>query len=421
MSPRRELDPEDLAILRLESPRIAGHACKVLTVDPPSQGGPISVESLRDHVAARLGRAPRLVERLSDDGGQPVWVPDEGFDIRRHVVRWPTPTPAGRAGLFDVVGRLMATRLDRSRPLWSIHLVDLEAERRALVLLLHHCMADGATAVRLCSEALWDPVAETGEREAAPHSPRAAPVAAPVNLRGWVRRELMPGADDTPLDRHPSEQRRVAALRASLAQLKQIGRRVAPGATVNDVVLCLVAGGLRRWLEHHGGPLRHVRVKVPVSLHDHDERSNALGNHDSFLVVDVGVDESDPAARLARIAAQTRLRKAGHDAESLDALFRELREVSKLASRTLSAWSASPHVFTINVSNVPGPRAPIAVMGGRVSDLFSLVEIADRHALRVAVISLADELSFGLCADAAAVEDPETIVAGIESDLARLA
>jgi diacylglycerol O-acyltransferase len=102
------------------------------------------------------------------------------------------------------------------------------------------------------------------------------------------------------------------------------------------------------------------------------------------------------------------------------ALFRELRQVSKLAASALFAWSVSPHVFTINVSNVPGPRVPIAVMGGRVSDLFTLAEIADRHALRVAVISLADELSFGLCADAEAVEDPEMILAGIEADLAVL-
>jgi hypothetical protein len=410
-----------VAILRLESARIAGHICKVLTVDAPPTGAPIRVDALREHVASRLGRVPRMTERLSDDAARPAWIPAERFDIRQHVVRWPTAAPASRAGLLEIAGRLMATRLDRSRPLWSVHLVDLEADRRALVLLLHHCMADGMGAVRLCSQTLWDPLAAGGEAEAAPASPRTAPVVAPVNLRGWVRRELMPGADDTPLDRHPSEQRRIAATRASLARLKRIGRTVAPGATVNDVVLCLVAGGLRRWLELRGGPLHRVRVRIPVSLHDHDERSNALGNHDSFLVVDVGVDERDPAARLAGISAQTRVRKAGHDAESLDALFRELRQVSKLAARALSTWSASPHVFTLNVSNVPGPRAPVAVMGGTVSDLFTLAEIADRHALRVAVISLADELSFGLCADAEVIEDPQTIVAGIEADLASLA
>jgi Wax ester synthase/diacylglycerol acyltransferase catalytic domain/WS/DGAT C-terminal domain len=419
---REKLGPEDMAILRLESPRIAGHTCKVITLDAQSTGAAISIDALRDHIASRLGRVSRMTERLSDDGSHPAWVPDERFDIRHHVVRWPTPAPASRPQLLEIVGRLMETRLDRSRPLWSIHLVDLEADRRALVLLIHHCMADGMTAVRLCSGALWDPLAAAGEREPDAPSQPAAPVAAPVNLRGLVHRELMASADDTPLDRHPSDRRSVATTRASLAELKRIGRTVAPaGATVNDVALCLVAGGLRRWLESHGGPLHRVRIKVPVSLHDHDERSNELGNHDSFLVVDVGVDEPDPAVRLGWIAAQTRERKSRHDAQSLDALFRELRGVSKLAARALSAWSASPRVFTINVSNVPGPRVPIAVMGSAVRDLFTLAEIADRHALRVAVISLADELSFGLCADRAAVENPETIAAGIEADLAALA
>jgi len=418
---REELGPEDVEILRLESARIAGHTCKVITVDPPSAGDAICVDALREHVASRLGRVPRMTARVSDDSGLPAWVPDERFDIRHHVLRWAGSAPASRAELFDIVGGLMATRLDRSRPLWSIHVVDLEAGRRALVLLIHHCMADGMNAVRICSEVLWDPLAGAGEREPAAPSPHTAPAPASVNLRGWLRRELMPGAHETPLDRHPSSRRRVAATRASLAELKRIGRARAGTATVNDVVLCVVSGGLRRWLERHGGPLHGIRIKVPVSLHDHDERSNELGNRDSFIVVDVGADEPDPVVRLRGIAAQTRERKTRHDAQSLDALSRELRRISGVAARALSAWSIHPRVFTINVSNVPGPRVPMAVLGGAVRELFTLAEIADRHALRVAAISLAGELSFGLCADAAAVEDPESIAAGIDAELAALA
>jgi hypothetical protein len=230
----------------------------------------------------------------------------------------------------------------------------------------------------------------------------------------------MPKAADTPFDRHPSARRRVATTRASLAELKRIGKEVGDGATVNDLVLCAVAGGLRRWLERRGGPLRGIRVKVPVSLHDQHEESGELGNRDSFMVVDVGADEPDSAVRLRRITSQTREMKKQHDAQSLDRLFQELRHASSLASQVLSSWSANPHVFTINVSNVPGPRVPVAVMDGAVHELFTLAEIANRHALRVAVISLGDELSFGLCADAVAVEAPETIAAGIEAELAAL-
>ena len=415
----RALSPEDLAILRLESEKIAGHTCKVITLDAPPGGGSIS-EGLREHITGRLERFPRMTERLSDDYRRPAWVPDDRFDVRKHVLVWERAAPASRADLLDIVAELMTTRLDRSRPLWSIHLVDLDEGRVALVLLIHHCMADGTTAVRLCSEVLWDPLGAIDEPSHPSHAQAPAPTSAHLNLRGCIRRELMPKAADTPFDRHPSARRRVATARANLAELKRIGKEVGDGATVNDVVLCAVGGGLRSWLERHGGPLREIRVKVPVSLHDQHEQSGEFGNRDSFMVVDVGTDEPDSAARLRRITLQTREMKTQHDAQSLDRLFQKLRHVSSLASQALSSWSANPHVFTINVSNVPGPRVPVAVMDGAVRELFTLAEIANRHALRVAAISLGDELSFGLCADAVAVEAPETIAAGIEAELAAL-
>jgi len=413
-----QLSAEDVAILRLESPRIAGHTIKVLTVAPATAGARLGIEALRAHVAARLFRVPRLKQRLDDLDRTPSWRDDTDFDIRNHVVSWDLPRPADRAEMLAIVGRLMEGRLDRSRPLWSLHLVALDEMHDALVLRLHHSMADGAAAVRLCSQLLWEASAATTPEGAAAH--HVAPQHA-VDLRGWVRRELLPAAADTPLDRHPSTRRRIATTRADLAELKRIGRSSGADATVNDVVLCAVAGGLRRWLEHHGGPLRGIRIKIPVSLHDQHESSNALGNRDSFLFVDVGADEPDPVTRLRGIAAQTRERKQRHDAQSLDALFRQLRQVSGRAAQVLSHWATNPRVFTANVSNVPGPRAAVTVLGAPVRDLFSIAEIADRHALRVAVISLADEVSFGLCADAAAVEDPEIIAAGIDADLRALA
>jgi diacylglycerol O-acyltransferase len=208
--------------------------------------------------------------------------------------------------------------------------------------------------------------------------------------------------------------------RAPLEGLKRVGRTMGDGATVNDVLLCAVAGGLRRWLERHGGPSHGLRVKVPVSLHDAHERSDSLGNHDSFMIVDVGTEHPDPATRLRAIASQTRELKTRHDARSLDHLLRDLRRVSGLAAQAFGSWTESPRVFAVNVSNVPGPRTPVSVLGAAVHELWALAEIADRHALRVAAISLADQLSVGLCADAVAVADPETIAAGIEADLAAL-
>jgi hypothetical protein len=417
-SAKEMLTDEDLAILKLESPTVAGHTCKVLTVERPMGSAPLDIVRLRSSIDSRLALEPRMRQRLSDPSAvaRLAWVDADDFDVRDHVIHYDVGRPAGRERMLDIVAELMTTRLDRSRPLWSVHLVELERDRRALVCLIHHCMADGMTAMRLASQVIWD---STGPTLAPDLRAHPAPVGAgngKLSVRHCVTRELMPAASETPLDRHPTDERRVAVAAASLSELKRIGKQ-ADGATVNDVVLCAVAGGLRSWLEYHGGSLAGVRVKVPVSLHDHDEHSDALGNHDSFMVIDVGTDEPEPAPRLAAISAQTRERKTMHDAQTLDHVFSDIRRISGVASSAISKWSGNPHVFTINVSNVPGPRAPIAVQGGPVSEMFTLAEIGNRHALRVAVVSLADEITFGLCADAAAVGDVDRIAAAIEADL----
>jgi hypothetical protein len=417
-----KLSDEDLAILRLESPTVAGHTCKVLTVGPSGGGERLSLARLSDAIESRLERAPRLMQRLSDPSPKTKrlhWVEDEAFDIANHVVGW-DEKPADRDRIHEIVAELMTTRLDRTRPLWRVHHVEMEGERSVLACLFHHCMADGMTVVKLGGEVIWDPDPDAAPRPAShQHAPQQPADGPKVNLRGCVQRELMPGSHSTPLDRHPTSSRTVAVVRASLTDIKQIGTDH-QHATVNDVVLCLVAGGLRDWFALHGGALEGVKVKVPVSLHDHDERTGAVANHDSFMIVDVAVDESDPAARLARISAQTRELKQDHDAQTLDHLFGELRHVSGLAERAVEAWSRNPRVFTVNVSNVPGPRQPIVVVGQPVEELFTLAEIGDRHALRISVISMADQITFGLCADGAAVDDPRVIITGMERDLALL-
>ncbi len=420
---RNRLTADDRAILELESPKVAGHTCKVLTVEAPARGEPLSLDALRSIISSRIDREPRMKQKLSSTHlglGHLSWIDDDEFDITKHVKRYELDEPADRHRLHEVVAQLMTTRLDRSHPLWGIHLVELTSRRHALVILLHHCMADGMTAVRMCSRVLWDvvPGLEAPATTHASHS-RETPPPTHTSLRATVRRELSHRASETPLDRHPTDSRTVAVASAGLSDLKRIGRRAGDGATVNDVVLCVVAGGLRSWLEHHGGPLGGIRVKVPVSLHHHGE-GDAVGNHDSFMIVDVGTDEPDPVARLRAIRTQTRERKLDRDAQSLDRVFADMRRVSGVASDVLARWSRSPRVFTVNVSNVPGPRQPIAVIGGLVSEMFTLAEIGDRHALRVSVISLVDEVEFGICADEAAVADPEVIAEAIEADIGAL-
>jgi WS/DGAT C-terminal domain len=177
-----------------------------------------------------------------------------------------------------------------------------------------------------------------------------------------------------------------------------------------------VGGGLRSWLGQHHGRLGRVRVKVPVSLHDQRDASNA----DSFFFVDVPLEHEDPVQRLRAVHAATARRKGEHDAETMDRLLRDLRATSPRLSGLCERIERSPRAFALNVSNVPGPRQPVAVDGARVRSLHSIAEIAEHHAVRVAAVSLCDELFLGFCADPAIVPDVGSMAKATEQDAAQV-
>jgi len=398
----RPLSPEDLGILALENETVAGHACKVIVLREEPD-----LDRLRSSIAGRLHQAPGLCMRLSEIDGDPWWVPDPQLDVRAHVVEAGPAGPLDEAGFRAAVAGIFEQHLDRSRPLWRIDVLPrLSGGGSALIWRIHHALADGTTAMRMAREVMWDaePAADqpagSGTR---PQPPRpAAPVARDrfAGLRA-VAREIPQPWLRSPFDGHIDARRAVAFSTAGLDELRQVAA-AADGATVNDAVLTVVAGGLRRWLETHHGHLGALRVKVPVSLHGSPPRPGddaaGRGNRDSFFCLDLPLGSADPLERLAAIRDATRIRKRDHDAQHLDAITRQLARIpplSQLAARAL----AHPRSFALNVSDVPGPRHPVGVLGIPVSALYSLAEIREDHALRVAVISMAGTLSFGLVAD----------------------
>src|SRR5205807_1826003 len=194
-----------------------------------------------------------------------------------------------------------------------------------------------------------------------------------------------PSASTTRLAARVGSARTVAFASLPLEASRRAGKAISEQITVNDVVLSVIAGAVGRWL----GSSASIRVKVPVSLHQRDHEAN-LANHNSCFFVDLPVDEPDPVRRVQAVNRETSERKLGHDAETL----------YHLGSHPVIAhWEMSPHVFTFNVSNVPGPKQEVFVAGARVGEIYSLAEIARHHALRIAVISSADSLFVGLCAD----------------------
>ena len=182
-------------------------------------------------------------------------------------------------------------------------------------------------------------------------------------------------------------------------------------------MLTAVAGGLRAWIRDHHGHTGRLRVKVPVSLH---HAGDDEGNRDSFFTVELPLDEPDPVARLSAIHAATAARKTDHDAEAIDQLMHDLARASPRLEHLVQRLEASPRAFALNVSNVPGPRTAVAVLGVPVEAVYSIAEIGERHALRVAVVSVAGRLCFGFCADPAIVGGLDVLAAGVEAEATRL-
>jgi hypothetical protein len=406
------LTPEDRAILDLECATVAGHTCKVILVDGPAP----DIDRLRASIVGRLSAAPALTRKLSGDPDAPEWVTADDFDISRQVGAVEDGQPLGEDDLRVEVARLFEQRLDRDRPLWHLDLLPLEDERTALVWRIHHALADGTAAMRFANAVLWDeePAAASASAHARAHA--ADDARRRGHLAKFVEREFGETFHRSPFDARIGTNRAIAFASVELAALHDAAKSLA-GATVNDAILTIVAGGLRAWLEHHGGALGDVRVKVPVSLH---HEGDDAGNRDSFFVLAVHLGEADPVARLTAVHAATSTRKADHDAERLDSLLQDLRRVSPRLERLCEKIESNPRRFALSVSNVPGPRTDVSVLGSPVARVYSLAEIGRRHALRVAAVSLAGRLCFGFCADPAVVEDLDEMATGLEADAAAL-
>jgi diacylglycerol O-acyltransferase / wax synthase len=270
------LSAQDVQILELERGAVCGHTCKVIVLDPPSEGPRPTVESLRDSIAARLDGAPRLRQRLVPTplgAATPAWLDDTRFDVARHVTAVPTSGPVDWHGLEQIVARIQRERLDRDRPLWHLDVVErLEDGGMALIWRLHHCMADGKGSMSLCACVMWEEAPEPGASSPARWTPAPSPSGLELlalGLRDGVRgamhlpsplsaarafgkllsslpvvtRELGRTATVTPFAHAVGPGRKVAFARAPLEECRLPGKAIDPAITVNDVVLAEAISG----------------------------------------------------------------------------------------------------------------------------------------------------------------------------------
>jgi hypothetical protein len=394
------LSPDDAHILNLESTAITGHTLKLVVLEP---GPPLDVDALRPAVAARLSSQPRATDRVDSSAADARWVEATDFDIDDHVRRRVDGLTASRSDLWRIVSGLMSEHLDRRHPLWTFDVIGpLDDGREAIAARIHHAMCDGIAAVRFLDDVLFDvrPQLPTAANRPGVHAmpPALSRRDQARRMPAAVIRELGHPSARSPFDRPITVTRELAFTAAPLAELKSIGASRPTRATINDVLLTIVAGGLRTWLERHEGVRRHLRAQVPVSLHHRNEDATESGNRDSFMNVDLPLGVRDPLAMLDLISAQTRERKRLDDADEMYDLLHALgavRYVGKAAKRLTN----SPREFSLAISNVPGPPTVVEVSGRRVQNLFSSSEPGAHHALRISAISCAGDIGIGLCTD----------------------
>jgi diacylglycerol O-acyltransferase / wax synthase len=424
------------------------------------EGPPPSYRDLLDHVSSRLHLVPRFRQKLAfppAPTGRPFWVDDPAFNLEYHVRHSALPSPGSEEQLRNMAARIFSQQLDRTKPLWELWLVQgLTRKRFAFVTKTHHALVDGVSGVDIAT-VLFDlkPVPEPTEPDhewvPSPEPSGATLLAkdaegllsAPVRLArriekavehpestlhqatesvralGEVGWNFANPAPETPLNVEIGSHRRFSWVRADLAQFKRI--KSALGGTVNDVVLAVVTGALREWLQDRGVRTEGVelRAQVPVSIRSDDEHGH-LGNKIAAIRGPVPVYVDDPVKRLEVV-------RQGMDGikDSKQALGAEvISRFNDFAPPTLLAQAArinfSTRLFNLVVTNVPGPQIPLYVLGRELQDIFPVGFLPPNQALFIAIMSYNGSINFGLLADYDAIDDVERIAAGIEHAVAEL-
>jgi WS/DGAT/MGAT family acyltransferase len=449
--PSTRLTPLDASFLEVESSTAHMHVGWAATFAPPPGGKKPRFEELRDHVESRLGRAPRYRQKLAEvplGMSEPVWIDDEDFGIARHVRH------ARSSDFREVVDEVMSRQLDRDRPLWELWIADgLDDGRIGAVGKVHHCMVDGIAAVELAT-VLLDPSPDPPAQEIDEWRPSAPPDGLRLLVEGTIdrigraariarlpvalatrpdrvldvlasarravraaRHSLLP-APPSILNDEISDDRHLATARRPFAELREIRHR--RGASVNDVVLAVAAGGVRRLLERRGEKPTALKTMVPVSVRDGDAAS-ALGNRISFVFIELPCDEPEPERRLAAVKAAMAERKQDGEPEGAHAMLDAIEYAPRTLQRVVSHATASARTFNLVVSNIPGPPQSLYMLGCELEEVYPVVPLADRHAVSIGFTTVGDQAFFGVYADRASLPDSDALAAAIADSVDELA
>ena len=442
------VSPPDAAWLRMESPTNAMTITGVLGL-----GTEFSMDDLRQFVGERLVPFDRFRMRIEGSGSaRPRWVPDEAFDLDRHLYEVALPEPAGKAELEALVSRLMSEPLSFERSPWTFHLVrnvadDAGVAGSALVARIHHVIGDGIALMHVLIHAVdeyYDPESPTGRRRRGDKAPLADRVRGTLKNAGAEAVDLLThpshlgervkaagsgvGAlghllamrpdSDSPFKGAASTDKRAAWTGPiALDQVKAVGDAL--GAKVNDVLMSAAGGAVRRFFESVGQPVADVTVRVAVPFNVRPlERAHELGN--SFALVFVELPVSPPTARERLRTIKARMDAAKRSSEPavvygiLQSIGRAPMWTHRMVVKMFSEKASGV------LTNVPGPDEPLHIVGAPVTTLMFWVPQAGDIGLGISLFSLDGTVRVGVTTDAAFVADPSLLARAFEDELAAL-
>jgi diacylglycerol O-acyltransferase len=452
----------DAAMVFMETSHTHMHIGEVgiLEAGPLTTGtGALDIERIRAHVGGGLDQLPRHRQRLAfiPLEHHPVWVDDYCFNLGYHLRHTALPPPGTMRQLKRLVGRIMSQKLDLSKPLWEMWLVEgLEGGRFAIVTKLHHCMVDGISAVNVLS-AFFSPDPAAPARRPSTWRPRPAPssmelamgelqrrAGAPVALARSVAAALAhPGesmrtirdtaegaleaivgkmrpASATPLNvGEVGPHRRVDWVGFDLEEVKAVKNRL--GGKVNDVVLATVAGAIRRYFRAHRTAVNGLDFRVVVPINTRPVAAiGALGNRVVPTLARLPLEIPDARERLRVIATTTQALKQSKQIRAVE-LFEDVSNwidaapVAELVRRATRWWAGN-----VIVTDVPGPQVPLYFLGSRLLDGYPFVPMMANQALGIALLSYAGGLYWGFNADWDAIADLHDLVECFTEEFAAL-
>ena len=450
-----QLSGLDTAFLNMETNTTFGHVATLMLFDGAGFRGSSPYAAIRSHFETCARRLPPLYRRLVEVPfglDRPYWIDEGEVDIDFHVRHIGVPPPGSTVQLAELIAHLVERPLDRNRPLWDLHIIEgLESNEVALLLKTHHAAADGASSMLMFSEIFSNQRDPAPPPPAAPRKVESVPEAWELLARAYgsmLRHPLLglgmqmralrtvlgnglsgqgAGAADarlsrwlsgaaiedlasavmtaprTPFNGTVSAHRRVAFTPVALERLKSI--KQAAGSTLNDVVMSVCAGALRRYLLRKGVlPERPLIAVVPVSVRTGEEQET-YSNYVSSMLGELATDTPDPRVRLERIRSSMQNAKEIHNAIPASLL----QDFTKFAAPAVAAQAARTvarlrladqvaPICNVVISNVPGSRETLYMAGAELTALVPVSTVSDGMGLNMTVISYRDRVVFGYVA-----------------------